>query len=129
MSGATGLSGKSSSTLCSSLMTGLSMGYHVRVLVPVYKEELDIVQRTVLAAREAGLPAGESSLSALLTFNICDVRLPLWTSFYVGFPSFDLDYFLQFRRHVCCACGLIGLSLHGVWVAERRLHPHHLPPG
>ena len=32
--------------------------YHIRVMIPCYKEELDIVQRTVLAALDADLPAG-----------------------------------------------------------------------
>ena len=32
--------------------------YHIRVMIPCYKEDLDIVQRTVLAALGADLPAG-----------------------------------------------------------------------
>ena len=41
--------------------------YHVRVCVPVYKEALDIVRRTVLAARAAPLPAG-----CARTVYLCD---------------------------------------------------------
>jgi hypothetical protein len=33
--------------------------YHIRVLIPCYKEELHIVQKTLNAIREAALPAGE----------------------------------------------------------------------
>ena len=36
----------------------VALKYHIRVLVPCYKEDLDIVQRTVLAAGAAPLPAG-----------------------------------------------------------------------
>lgn len=32
--------------------------YHVRVLVPCYKEDLSIVRRTIMAAYDAALPAG-----------------------------------------------------------------------
>jgi cellulose synthase/poly-beta-1,6-N-acetylglucosamine synthase-like glycosyltransferase len=39
-------------------MPKVSLPYHVRVLVPCYKEELEICQRTVLAAAAAPLPAG-----------------------------------------------------------------------
>ena len=39
-------------------MPKVALPYHVRVLVPCYKEELEICQRTVLAAAAAPLPAG-----------------------------------------------------------------------
>jgi len=39
-------------------MPRVALPYHVRVLVPCYKEELEICQRTVLAAASAPLPAG-----------------------------------------------------------------------
>ena len=39
-------------------MPNVALPYHVRVLVPCYKEELEICQRTVLAAAAAPLPAG-----------------------------------------------------------------------
>ena len=39
-------------------MPRVSLPYHVRVLVPCYREELEICQRTVLAAAAAPLPAG-----------------------------------------------------------------------
>ena len=38
-------------------MPKVALPYHVRVLVPCYKEELEICQRTVLAAAAAPLPA------------------------------------------------------------------------
>ena len=36
----------------------LEMSYHVRVLIPCYKEDLEIVQATLNAIRDAALPAG-----------------------------------------------------------------------
>ena len=51
--------------------TGLpraSCPYHVRVLVPCYKESLDILRRTVVAARDAPLPLG----CAGKTVYLCD---------------------------------------------------------
>lgn len=36
----------------------MKLNYHVRVMVPCYKEDLEIVQRTITAARTADLPAG-----------------------------------------------------------------------
>lgn len=39
--------------------SGLGAPYHVRVLIPCYKEPFEIVQRTVSAIRDAVLPAGE----------------------------------------------------------------------
>ena len=45
----------------------VKLAYHVRVLVPCYKEELDIVQRTVLAALAAHLPG-----SCARTVYLCD---------------------------------------------------------
>ena len=51
--------------------TGLpcvSQAYHVRVLVPCYKESLDILRRTVVAARDAPLPLG----CAGKTVYLCD---------------------------------------------------------
>lgn len=41
--------------------------YHVRVLVPCYKEPLDIVARTVQAAYNAKLPSGCD-----VTIYLCD---------------------------------------------------------
>lgn len=45
----------------------LQQMYHIRVLIPCYKEELHIVQKTLNAIREAALPAGEleSCLAAM----------------------------------------------------------------
>ena len=40
--------------------------YHVRVLVPCYKESLDILRRTVMAAYDADLPEGCESTIYLL---------------------------------------------------------------
>ena len=51
--------------------TGLprvSQPYHVRVIVPCYKESLDILRRTVVAARDAPLPLG----CAGKTVYLCD---------------------------------------------------------
>ena len=45
----------------------VSLPYHVRVLVPCYKEELGIVQRTCLAALAAQLPG-----SCARTVYLCD---------------------------------------------------------
>ncbi|KAK9846433.1 hypothetical protein WJX81_003716 [Elliptochloris bilobata] len=45
----------------------VTLPYHVRVLVPCYREELEIVQRTVLAALDADLPAG-----CARTVYLCD---------------------------------------------------------
>lgn len=45
----------------------VKLHYHIRVLIPCYKEDLEIVQRTVLAAREADLPAG-----CARTIYLCD---------------------------------------------------------
>lgn len=39
--------------------SGMGAPYHVRVLIPCYKEPFEIVQRTVSAIRDAVLPAGE----------------------------------------------------------------------
>ena len=39
-------------------MRQVGLPYHIRVLVPCYREDLEIVQRTVLAALDADLPAG-----------------------------------------------------------------------
>ena len=36
----------------------MKLQYHIRVVVPCLEEELDIVQKTVLAALDADLPAG-----------------------------------------------------------------------
>ena len=41
--------------------------YHVRVLIPTYKETLDIVAKTVHAAYNAPLPYG-----CLRTIYVCD---------------------------------------------------------
>ncbi|KAK9908885.1 hypothetical protein WJX75_004221 [Coccomyxa subellipsoidea] len=45
----------------------VKLNYHVRVLVPCYKEELEIIQKTVLAALDATLPAG-----CARTVYLCD---------------------------------------------------------
>ena len=61
----------SSSAEAADEATGLpvvSTPYHVRVLVPCYKESLDILRRTVVAARDAPLPLG----CAGKTVYLCD---------------------------------------------------------
>ena len=45
----------------------MKLPYHIRVLIPCYKEELEIVQKTVIAARTAILPEG-----VLRTIYLCD---------------------------------------------------------
>lgn len=45
----------------------VKLPYHVRVLIPCYKEELEIVQKTVIAARTAILPEGVAR-----TIYLCD---------------------------------------------------------
>ncbi len=45
----------------------VKLPYHIRVLIPCYKEELDIVQKTVIAARTAILPE-----NVLRTIYLCD---------------------------------------------------------
>ena len=45
----------------------VKLPYHIRVLIPCYKEELEIVQKTVIAARTAILPEG-----VLRTIYLCD---------------------------------------------------------
>ena len=45
----------------------MKLNYHVRVLIPCYKEDLDIVQKTVAAALDATLPAG-----CARTVYLCD---------------------------------------------------------
>ncbi len=53
---------------CASLVAvQVKLNYHVRVLVPCYKEDLDIIQKTVLAALDATLPAG-----CARTVYLCD---------------------------------------------------------
>ena len=47
--------------------------YHVRVIVPCYKESLDILRRTVLAARDGVLPAGVGR-----TIYLCDDGKARW---------------------------------------------------
>lgn len=49
------------------LCAQVKLNYHVRVLVPCYKEELEIIQKTVLAALNATLPAG-----CARTVYLCD---------------------------------------------------------
>jgi cellulose synthase/poly-beta-1,6-N-acetylglucosamine synthase-like glycosyltransferase len=44
----------------------LELAYHVRVLIPCYSEPTDIVQKTLLAIREAALPTGCSRTIYLL---------------------------------------------------------------
>lgn len=34
------------------------LGYHIRVIIPCYKEPLDVISKTVLAALYASIPAG-----------------------------------------------------------------------
>ena len=45
----------------------VDMPYHVRVLVPCYKEDIDILRRTLTAAHEAELPKG-----CQRTIYLCD---------------------------------------------------------
>lgn len=84
-SGASDISASSDSSGMSSMLGGLSRGYHVRVLIPVYQEDFELVQRTLLAAREAGMPAGQccrpfvSCLAASAVLH-CNLMLMLTAS-------------------------------------------------
>jgi len=61
-------SSSSSTTDEATSLPVVSTPYHVRVLVPCYKESLDILRRTVVAARDAPLPLG----CAGKTVYLCD---------------------------------------------------------
>ena len=52
---------------CRARAAQVKLPYHIRVLIPCYKEELEIVQKTVIAARTAILPEG-----VLRTIYLCD---------------------------------------------------------
>jgi len=45
----------------------VDLPYHVRVLIPCYKEDLAIVRRTIMAAYDSLLPAG-----CARTIYLCD---------------------------------------------------------
>lgn len=45
--------------------SGMGAPYHVRVLIPCYKEPFEIVQRTISAIRDAVLPAGETRAACM----------------------------------------------------------------
>lgn len=45
----------------------VKLPYHVRVMVPCYKEELEIIRRTLMAAYDAALPEGCNR-----TIYLCD---------------------------------------------------------
>ena len=45
----------------------VKLPYHVRVMVPCYKEELEIIRRTLMAAYDATLPEGCNR-----TIYLCD---------------------------------------------------------
>lgn len=47
-----------SSVTMTSIGGGLDQAYHIRVLIPCYREPIDIVQKTLNATRDAALPAG-----------------------------------------------------------------------
>lgn len=61
-SSTSGTSAVTSSAVSLGGIPDLEMSYHVRVLVPCYKEDLSIVQATVNAIRDAALPAGVTPL-------------------------------------------------------------------
>ncbi len=54
-------------TSCPDTHTQVRLPYHVRVLVPCYKESLEILRRTIMAAYDAQLPEGCSR-----TIYLCD---------------------------------------------------------
>jgi len=61
--------------------TGLpicSQPYHVRVVVPCYKESLDILRRTVIAARDAPMPLGCSGKTVYLCDDGRDPKKRKW---------------------------------------------------
>lgn len=57
-SAASGSSMTSASTMSSVGGMALGMPYHIRVMIPCYKEDFEIVQKTLNAIREAALPSG-----------------------------------------------------------------------
>ena len=48
----------SGTTMTSAGLMSLALPYHIRVLIPCYKEDFEIVQKTLNAIRAAALPAG-----------------------------------------------------------------------
>lgn len=73
-----GTSAVTSSAVSLGGIPDLEMSYHVRVLIPCYKEDLSIVQATVNAIRDAALPAGATpfaiSSTGLLSRGELSVR-------------------------------------------------------
>lgn len=64
-------------------MVQVRLPYHVRVCVPCYKEDLEILRRTILAAYDALLPAGCSR-----TIYLCDDgKDPRKRKWWVSLPS------------------------------------------
>lgn len=57
-SAASGTSVNSGTTMTSAGLMSLALPYHIRVLIPCYKEDFEIVQKTLNAIRAAALPAG-----------------------------------------------------------------------
>ena len=51
-------SANSGTSMTTAGLTSLALPYHIRVLIPCYKEDFEIVQKTLNAIRIAALPAG-----------------------------------------------------------------------
>lgn len=64
----------------------VACAYHVRVLVPCYKESLDILRRTVVAARDAPLPLGCAGKTVYLCDDGRDPKKRKWVDA-LGDPS------------------------------------------
>ena len=96
--------------------------YHIRVLIPCYKEELHIVQKTLNAIREAALPAGElksclvaPGCACLIVSMLCASRHELLA------PCTDLSKQVSIIQDVCCLQAFVACLC--------RLRPHGLPAG
>ena len=57
-SAASGTSANSGTSMTTAGLMSLGLPYHIRVLIPCYKEDFEIVQKTLNAIRIAALPAG-----------------------------------------------------------------------
>lgn len=88
--------------------------YHVRVCVPCYKEDLEILRRTILAAYDALLPTGCSR-----TIYLCDDgKDPRKRKWSVNLPSPS-----PHPPHLAAPLPLFSLHLHTLLQETVTLHP------
>ena len=87
----------------------MQLPYHLRVMVPCYKEDLDIVQRTINAAAAAVLPTGVQR-----TIYLCDdgkdPEKRAWMD------SMGPNFVYVSGRNRCCCCP------GAAWAADRHAH-------